>query len=291
MDKRLLTVILMAVFVALVITAVFYQITVGRTNVAATPETRALVVAKKELPMGSVITDQDVNLVLYPTDVYPAGGFGDIDEVVDRAVVQSILPNEPVIAGRVTEKGAGYGLAPLIPEGQRAMAIAVNQVSGVSGFILPGSNVDILLTGTPDNSADRMTTTVLENVTVLSTGHRQQPNASGQPENVPVVNVLVTPEQAEMLTLATDAGKIQLVLRNPIDEEETSKERPAVRASDLYAKRERRPVPAPATGPRRPTVVVQAAPPPPPPVTHTVEMIRGDQRSEVVLGGGNAANN
>jgi pilus assembly protein CpaB len=289
MDKRLLTVILMAVFVALVITAVFYQITVGRTNVAATPETRALVVAKKELPMGSVITDQDVNLVLYPTDVYPAGGFGDIDEVVDRAVVQSILPNEPVIAGRVTEKGAGYGLAPLIPEGQRAMAIAVNQVSGVSGFILPGSNVDILLTGTPDNSADRMTTTVLENVTVLSTGHRQQPNANGQPENVPVVNVLVTPEQAEMLTLATDAGKIQLVLRNPVDEEETSKERPAVRASDLYAKRDRRPVPAP--GPRRPTVVVQAAPPPPAPVTHTVEMIRGDQRSEVVLGGGNAANN
>lgn len=290
MDKRLLTVILMAVFVALVITAVFYQITVGRTNVATAPETRALVVAKKELPMGSVITDQDVNLVLYPTDVYPAGGFGDIDEVVDRAVVQSILPNEPVIAGRVTEKGAGYGLAPLIPEGQRAMAIAVNQVSGVSGFILPGSNVDILLTGTPDNSADRMTTTVLENVTVLSTGHRQQPNANGQPENVPVVNVLVTPEQAEMLTLATDAGKIQLVLRNPVDEEETSKERPAVRASDLYAKRDRRPVSA-APGPRRPTVVVQAAPPPPAPVTHTVEMIRGDQRSEVVLGGGNAANN
>jgi pilus assembly protein CpaB len=291
MDKRLLTVILMAVFVALVITAVFYQITVGRTNVATAPETRALVVAKKELPMGSVITDQDVNLVLFPTDVYPAGGFGDIDEVVDRAVVQSILPNEPVIAGRVTEKGAGYGLAPLIPEGQRAMAIAVNQVSGVSGFILPGSNVDILLTGTPDNSGgDRMTTTVLENVTVLSTGHRQQPNANGQPENVPVVNVLVTPEQAEMLTLATDAGKIQLVLRNPVDEKETSKERPAVRASDLYAKRDRRPVAA-APGPRRPTVVVQAAPPPPPPVTHTVEMIRGDQRSEVVLGGGNAAKN
>jgi pilus assembly protein CpaB len=104
-----------------------------------------------------------------------------------------------------------------------------------------------------------------------------------------VVNVLVTPEQAEMLTLATDAGKIQLVLRNPVDEEETSKERPAVRASDLYAKRDRRPVPAP--GPRRPTVVVQAAPPPPPPVTRTVEMIRGDQRSEVVLGGENAANN
>jgi pilus assembly protein CpaB len=166
------------------------------------------------------------------------------------------------------------------------MAIAVNQVSGVSGFILPGSNVDILLTGTPNNGSDRMTKTVLENVTVLSTGHRQQPNANGQPENVPVVNVLVTPEQAELLTLATDAGKIQLVLRNPVDEKETSKDRPAVRASDLYTGRERQAAPV-ARRPRPAPVVVQA--PPPPPVTQTVEMIRGDQRSEVVLGA-NAAN-
>jgi pilus assembly protein CpaB len=281
MDKRLLTVILMAVFVALVITAVFYQITVGRKPTQAETPTRELVVAKKELPMGSVITEADVTLVLYPEQAIPKGGFSDINEVLDRAVVQPILANEPVIAGRVTEKGAGFGLAPLIPEGKRAMAIAVNQVSGVSGFILPGSNVDILLTGTPNNGSDRMTKTVLEKVTVLSTGHRQQPNANGQPENVPVVNVLVTPEQAELLTLATDAGKIQLVLRNPVDEKETSKERAAVRASDLYAGGVRQAAPA-ARRPRPAPVVVQA--PPPPPVTQTVEMIRGDQRSEVVLG-------
>ncbi len=281
MDKRLLTVILMAVFVALVITAVFYQITVGRKPAQAEMPTRELVVAKKDLPMGSVITEADVTLVLYPEQAMPKGGFTDINEVLDRAIVQPILANEPVIAGRVTEKGAGFGLAPLIPEGKRAMAIAVNQVSGVSGFILPGSNVDILLTGTPTNATDRMTKTVLENVTVLSTGHRQQPNANGQPENVPVVNVLVTPEQAELLTLATDAGKIQLVLRNPVDEKETSKDRPAVRANDLYAGGRERQA-APAARRPRPVPVVEA--PPPPPVTHTVEMIRGDQRSEVVLG-------
>jgi pilus assembly protein CpaB len=269
-----------------VITAVFDQITVGRRPAQAAVATRELVVAKKDLPMGSVITEADVTLVLFPEQAIPKGGFSDINEVLDRAVVQPILANEPVIAGRVTEKGAGFGLAPLIPEGKRAMAIAVNQVSGVSGFILPGSSVDILLTGTPNNASDRMTKTVLEKVTVLSTGHRQQPNANGQPENVPVVNVLVTPEQAEMLTLATDAGKIQLVLWNPIDEDETSKERPAVRASDLYAGRERQAAPV-ARRPRPAPVMVQA--PPPPPVTQTVEMIRGDQRSEVVLGG-NAAN-
>jgi len=286
MDKRLLTVILMAVFVALVITAVFYQITVGRRPVQAEVPTRELVVAKKELAMGSLITEEDVTLVLFPEQAYPQGGFSDINEVLDRAVVQPILANEPIIAGRVTEKGAGFGLAPLIPEGQRAMAIGVNQVSGVSGFILPGSNVDILLTGTPTNASDRMTTTVLENVTVLSTGHRQQANANGQPENVPVVNVLVTPEQAELLTLATDAGKIQLVLRNPIDEEETSKERPAVRANDLYSKAAPRPVASPRP---RPAPVAVQAPPPPPPVTR-VEMIRGDQRSEVVLGESQATN-
>ena len=282
MDKRLVTVILMAVAVALVITAIFYQITVGRRPMEATVPTRELVVAKAEMPMGSVVTTENVRVIDFPEQAYPEGGFGDIEQVVDRTVMQHILANEPIVSGKVTDKGAGYGLAPLIPEGQRAMAIAVNQVSGVSGYILPGSTGDILLTGAPPGASDRMTTTVLEKVTILSTGHQQRPDASGQPQNVPVVNVLVTPEQAELLTLATREGSVQLILRNPIDEEETADERPGIRTRDLYAKT--RPDP-PARGPRpRPRVVVRAAPaPPPPPPPVTVEMIRGNSRSVETL--------
>ena len=184
-------------------------------------------------------------------------------------------PLEPILAGRVTEKGAGVGLAPLIPEGKRAVAIAINQVTGVSGYINPGSEVDILLTGAPKAGSERITTTVLENVTVLSTGHRLEMDPNGKPQNVPVINMLLNPSESELLTLATQAGRIHLVLRNPMDDEETAKDRKAVRQSDLWAKvRKRAPRPAP-----RPLRAAAPPPPPPPPAPALVEMIRGSKRS------------
>ena len=282
MDKRLVTVILMAVAVALVITAIFYQITVGRGPVEAEVPMRELVVATTEMQMGTMITTEDVRVIDFPEQAYPEGGFGDIEQVVDRTAMQRILANEPILSDKVTDKGAGYGLAPLIPEGKRAMAIAVNQVSGVSGFVLPGSTVDILLTGSPPGQDERMTTTVLENVTILSIGQQQRPDASGQAVNVPVVNVLVTPEQAELLTLATREGNVQLILRNPRDDEETAEERPGIRTRDLYAKT--RPEPPRRRPAQRPRVVVRTQPPPPPPPPVTVEMIRGNSRSVETLG-------
>ena len=101
--------------------------------------------------------------------------------MIDRSVINPVLANEPILAGRVTEKGAGVGLAPLIPEGERAVAVPISQVTGVSGFINPGSEVDILLTGSPGEGGERVTTTILENVVVLTTGHRLEVNAKGQP--------------------------------------------------------------------------------------------------------------
>jgi pilus assembly protein CpaB len=283
MDKRLLTVVMVAVLVALVITAVFYQITVGRRPTQADVATKELVVATRELPMGAKITAEDVRLVDFPEKAAPTGGFESIDDVLDRSVVQPILVNEPIVSGRVTEPGAGVGLAPKIPEGMRAVAVAVNQVSGVSGFILPGSKVDVLLTGTPLNQEGRATTTVLENLEVLSTAHKVEPDANGRPDNVPVVNLLVTPEQAEMLTLAAAEGRIQLILRNPNDKDETAGERDIARSNDLFAKGEiKKPRPR-AGGPVRPRPVAAALPPPPPPPLE-IEMIRGNQRTVETIG-------
>ena len=281
MDKRLLTVVMAAILVALVITAIFYQITVGRRPAQAEIATKTLVVARAELPLGSVINADDVTVLEFPTQGYPQGGFENIEDVIDRSVTQPILANEPVTVGRVTEKGAGFGLAPLIPEGFRAVAIAVNQVSGVSGFILPGSRVDVLLSAIPTGGIDRLTTTVLENVTVLSTGQKQQPSANGQAENVPVINMLLTPEDAELLTLATQEGRIQLVLRNPKDAEQTAEDRAAKTSRDLFRKVQapRAPVQA-AQAPRAPRpapeVVVME---PPAPTVFEIEMIRGNKRS------------
>ena len=281
MDKRLVTVVMAAVLVALVITAIFYQITVGARQGGGVTETKTLVVARGELALGSVIGEGDVTVIDFPAQAYPQGGFENIEEVVERSVQQTIMANEPVTRPRVTEKGVGVGLAPMIPEGYRAVAIAVNQVSGVSGFILPGSKVDVLLTATPQGTEERLTTTVLENITVLSTGHKQQANANGQPENVPVVNMLLTPEDGELLTLATQEGRIQLVLRNPKDEEESAPERRVKSARDLF--RELRP-----RGPQNPVRATAAAAPPrpapqivalEPPPPATVEVIRGNKRS------------
>lgn len=283
MDKRLLTVVLAAILVALVITAIFYQITVGRRPARAEVDQKALVVAKADLPMGAMITAEDVRLVDYPVNAFPQGGFENIEDVIDRSVTGQILANEPVILGRVTDKGAGFGLAPLIEEGYRAIAIAVNQVSGVSGFILPGSKVDVLLTARGvGNTEDNLTTTVLENVLVLSTGHSQEADAAGQPQNVPVVNMLLKPEDARLLTLATQEGRIQLVLRNPKDDEEQmvegGKGREVTSTADLFAGLVAKPRPA---GPvfRRAPVVAAPAPPP----VFEIEMIRGDKRSTETL--------
>lgn len=281
MDKRLITVILMAVVVALVITAIFYQIMVGRRTVQTEAPKKTLIVAERDLAIGSVITYEDVRAMDYPAEAYPEGAFANEEDVVDRSVVSPVLANEPILVGRVTEKGAGVGLAPLIPEGKRAVAIAINQVSGVSGYINPGSEVDILLTGTPDGRGERVTTTVLENVQVLSTGHRLEMDPNGKPQNVPVINLLLTPEESELLTLATSAGRIHLVLRNPMDEEKTSDQRAAARQSDLWTKARKRRRPAP-----RPRPAVAKAPPPPPPAPPPpaqVEMIRGNSRSVVTI--------
>ena len=261
--------------VALVITAIFYQITVGRRPTQTAVETKELVVAKENLALGSEIQREDLLIRDYPTQAYPEGAFADIEDVIDRSVLSPILANEPILAARVTEKGAGVGLAPLIPEGKRAVAIAINQVSGVSGYINPGSEVDILLTGQPKGSDERLTATVLENVTVLSTGTRIEVDPEGKPQNVPVINMLLTPEESELITLATGVGRIHLVLRNPNDEELTADTRKGVRQRDLWARVRSAPAPATRSRPRR----AAPAPPPPPPPPPQVEMIRGNRRT------------
>lgn len=289
MDKRLLTVVMAAILVALVITAIFYQITVAQRPAQGNVEKKTLVVARHELPLGSVLTADDVTVVEVPVEGYAQGGYENIEDVIDRSVTQAILANEAITTGRVTEKGAGFGLEAVIPEGYRAVAIAINQVSGVSGFILPGSHVDVLLSATPMGAAERLTTTVLENVTVLSTGHKQQPSATGQPENVPVVNMLLTPEDAELLTLATQEGRIQLVLRNPKDEEATAADRPVKKTEDLFSKMmiAKKPEPRAAAPRPRPAPPVVMEPPPPPPIFQ-IEMIRGNKRSVEEIEGSEA---
>ena len=124
-----------------------------------------------------------------------------------------------MVEARIAARGSGLGLGPLIPPGMRAMAVRVNDVVGVAGFVLPGMRVDVLVTGRPPGRAEAYTRTVLQNITVLSAGQTIDTDGKGQAINTPVVTLLVSPADAETLTLSNSEGHIQLVLRNSSDQQ------------------------------------------------------------------------
>jgi len=275
MDRRFFAVLAISLLFALVVTTIFYQLTAraGRRE-QARPKTELadLVVAAQPLGVGIQIKPSDIKLVKVPRDRVPSGSFSKIEEVVGRAVVSNILQDEPVLAGRLAERGSGFGLSPVIPPGMRAVAVKVNEVVGVAGFVLPGMRVDVLATvRTPGEGVVR-TTTILENIVVAAAGQQIQPDSSGQPVNVPVVTLLVTPAQAEILTLASNEGRVQLVLRNSADQ---ALSRPPGRdIRELYGEVRRASAPAVARKPSPPPAPA-AAPPP----ADEIVVIRGNQRS------------
>ena len=288
MDRRLLTVLGMSVVLALVVASIFYQVSSHASAKAPAPNVKDVVVAVELLPLGVAIKPNHVKTVKVPVEMYPKTAFGKVDDVLDRSVISAIMPDEPLLEGRLAPRGSGMGLAPIIPTGMRAMALRVNEIIGVAGFILPGMRVDVLLTGRPPNGANSdVTTTVLQNITVLSANQQLQPDNKGQAIAASVVNVLVTPEQAERLTLAGNEGRIALVLRNAIDQ----KIEPirGQETSELYTGF-RKAAPAPVRTAKAAPKPVAAPPPPPPPppapvnVPEEIIMIRGREKSVEVIG-------
>src|SRR5580704_9476190 len=220
MDRRFLTVLGVSLVFALVVSSVFYQMTSRGSGPKKNEPTdmKDVVVATRPLGIGVMIKPADVKLTKVSTEAFPKGAFSKVEDVLDRPVVSNILLDEPLMEGRLQVKGSGLGMAPTIPVGMRAVTVRVNDVSGAAGFVLAGLHVDVLVTGHPPNGDSNMTTTVLQNVLVLSAGQAMQPDARGSPVSVSTVTLLVTPGDAETLTLAGGEGRIQLVLRNSSDE-------------------------------------------------------------------------
>ena len=306
MDRRFLTVLGVSLVFALVVSAIFYQLTaMAGAPTAKAPESKDMkdvVVAAKPLGLGGSIKPGDVKVTKIPADQFPKGAFSKVEEVMDRPVVSNILLEEPIIVGRLGERGSGQGIAPIIPVGMRAVSVRVTEVVGVAGFVLPGMRVDVLVTGRPPDSTDTVTTTVLQNIIVLSAGQTYQPDARGQAINANTVTLLVSPEQAELLTLAGNEGRIQLVLRNGSDHgiEKT----PGRQLGELFGRgngKKRRnqgggegentegSSPAPRPRPRPVTVASAAiAPPPPaappaPPPPDEIVTFRGTVRAVEVI--------
>jgi len=238
--------------------------------------TTKVAVAGSDLDIGDEITKDSVRLIEWPSNAAPANGISDPNEVIGRGLVMPMIQNEPFLELKLAPKDAGAGLPPAIPPGLRAVSVKVNEVIGVAGYVLPGTHVDVVATVSPTQSASDVTSKViLTNVLVLAAGTKiEQGEKDKKPIAVSVVTMLVDPEQAERLTLASTEGKIQLALRNPLD-----KETPITRGVKTAAL-----LGALATTPRaiaRPgTVVVPVAGPLD---LTTVEFIRGDKRAREVV--------
>jgi pilus assembly protein CpaB len=293
MNKRFVGVLTFAFLVAAGASLVLYRVLINRTPTTnAGPAMSQVALATKDLEVGTVLKEDDVKVSDWPGAV-PAGSTNQVKDIIGRGVITAIFAKEPIIASRLAAKGAGGGMAAMIPPGMRAVAVRVNEVVGVAGFVVPGMHVDILISGNSpggNQSLGTLTQTLLQNVEVLSAGQDFKKDAEGKPIMVQVVNMLVTPTQAEQLSLAASQTSIQLVLRNPLDHEIAKTPGTALQhlfnggkvqptAGEVASRP--RPVPARAA----PIPVHTMVPPPPKEVPFVMEIISGPTKREQKFGG------
>lgn len=177
-----------------------------------------VVLATRDLPVGHMVVDGDVKVIGWPGEALPEGFLGTTASAVGRGVIVPLHPNEPLLESKLAPKDGGGGLPVAIAEGMRALSVRVDEVISVAGFVVPGTRVDVLLTMPDPNAGGQPTTKViLQNVQALAAGQSVEKDKDGKPQPVGVLTVLVTPEQAESLALASNQGKIQLALRNTLD--------------------------------------------------------------------------
>jgi pilus assembly protein CpaB len=211
---------------------------------SAAPEKKAVVrvvAAAKALPLGHQLLPSDLKLITLEQADVPAGSFLKVEDVAERALIVPLTAGDLVLDPQLAAKGGGEGLTAVIEPGMRAVAVQVNEVSSVAGFIQPGTRVDVLYTRafTDGGSATR---TLLQNIKVIALGTEintakpptdaQAAAATRNAKAATVATLMVSQQQAEMLTLAMQRGRIQLALRNPLDEQVVEDVEPTM-AEDL----------------------------------------------------------
>ena len=237
-----------------------------------------VVVAAEDLQVGEKIEDRDVKLAHFPQEVLPPHTYRLMSQVVGRGVVLPISQGDFVLPSKLAGENAGFGLPSLIPPGMRAVSVRVNEVVSVAGFVTAGTHVDVLLTGNPGGGSEQQTSTVLENVAVVATGQKLERNAGGDPQMTPVITLLVSPDDAQKLTLASTQGRIQLSLRNPLDTQQ--QQMGSVNTGTLYRGSVAAVPVAPKVVKAVKHSVVQA---PAGPSTYSVEVIEGSKETTTVL--------
>jgi len=261
--------LLIGVFIALVLaflTSTFvYKKFQQASFVKPAAVAQTIVVAAEPLPLGTRLDSSKLRQIPWPAGEPVQGMFTKVEDCANRALITAVAENEPILDAKLAPIQAGAGLPATIPEGMRGLSVAVNEVVGVAGFVGPGTMVDVLATGKVAGGQEKITRTILQNVRVLAAGQKIEQDKDGKPQTVPVITLLVTPDDAARLTMAATEGKIQLALRNTIDMK-SANPAPVMEAA-LFA---------PTAGPPVHAVGKPHAAPPPP--TYTVEVIVGNKR-------------
>src|SRR5271169_5461529 len=200
----------------------------GRSNDAGVD----VIVAADDLQVGARVEERDIKVIKVPGADLPPTAPRRRADVIGHGVIIPIAKGEFILPNRLAGENAGSGLPALIPPGMRAVSVRVNEVVSVAGFVTPGTRVDVLLTGAPGGAGEQQTTTVLQNVAVLASGHTLERTSTGEAQTTAVITLLVSPDDAQRLTLASSEGHIQLALRNPLDTKQD--EVPASNSRGLY---------------------------------------------------------
>jgi pilus assembly protein CpaB len=237
-----------------------------------------VIVAANDLQVGAKVEERDIKIIKIPGADLPPSAPRRRADVIGHGVIVPIAKGEFILPNRLAGENAGAGLPSLIPPGMRAVSVRVNEVVSVAGFVTPGTRVDVLLTGTPGAGGEQQTTTVLQNVAVLASGHTLERTATGEAQTTAVITLLVSPDDAQRLTLASSEGHIQLALRNPLDTKQD--EVPSSNSRGLY-RGVALPMPTPTAVHHSAPKMVKPAPPLPSPGV-SVEVYQGDKKPEIV---------
>jgi pilus assembly protein CpaB len=267
--NRLLIGLVIALVVAFLLSSFVYKQFQKASTIKPTAS-QPLVVAAIPLPLGTRLDASNTRIVQWPAGQQMSGMYSRVEDVTNRAIITALAENEPVLETKLAPKESGAGLPATIPEGMRALSVAVNDVIGVAGFVIPGTMVDVLVTGRVigTTGGDNVTRTILENVRVLASGQKIEPDREGKPQTVAVITLLVTPDDATKLTMASTEGKIQLALRNTIDTKMNDPK--AVMQTSLFSAEGAVVKPTHSPGKK------SAAPAAPPP--YVIEVITGNKR-------------
>jgi pilus assembly protein CpaB len=290
MTRRLTIIVCCALILSVCISYLVYRAVGTRLNAGKSPRPEQIIVATRDLEVGALIHSADLKTAGWMGPL-PKGAVLKTDSILDRGVISRIYEGEPVTENRLALQGSGGGMAGIIPPGMRACAIKVNDVVGVAGFVVSGMRVDVLISGQPPNGNANdgpRVRTLLQNIEVLSAGTNFRKDQEGKPEQAQVVNLLVTPPQAEILSLASNETHIQLVLRNPVDTQLSVP--PGTMMSDLFGTPHARESAPPRQAPRpAPPVAAPPVVPPPTPIAivasvpppYVIEVSNGAQHTQV----------